>query len=108
MQPTGDKAMTDTLSPTGKNGGSQPKTAVKTAARQDRQQRVISNPEDIAKLVMLQIDAIGARKDDLTVALRRLTDTTRQLARAYAQQTAVIQGMQKRIKELEEKAGVRN
>ncbi len=100
--------MTDTLSQTDKNGSSQPKTTVKTAARPDRQQRVISNPEDIAKLVMMQIDAIGARKDDLTVALRRLTDTTRQLARAYAQQTAVIQGMRKRIEELEAKAGVKS
>lgn len=100
--------MTDTFSPTGKNGGSQSKNTGKTATRQDSQQRVISNPENIAKLVMLQIDAIGARKDDLTVALRRLTDTTRQLARAYAQQTAVIQGMRKKIKELEEKCVAKN
>lgn len=52
--------MTDNDSPAGKNGGSQPKTAVKTATRLDRQQRVISTPEGIAKLVMMQIDSIGA------------------------------------------------
>lgn len=66
--------------------------------------RTISNPEDVAKLVMMQIDAINTRKDDLTVALKGLTDTTRQLVRAYAQQASVIQGMAKKIKELEEKA----
>ncbi len=81
------------------NGANPVKTAEKTAGNQ----RVISNPEDIAKLVMMQIDAINTRKDDLTVALKGLTDTTRQLVRAYAQQAGVIQGMAKKIKELEGK-----
>jgi len=82
------------------NGATQAKTAPQSAGNP----RTISNPEDIAKLVMMQIDAINTRKDDLTVALKGLTDTTRQLVRAYAQQAGVIHAMQKKIKELEEKA----
>ena len=70
-------------------------------------QRTISNPEDVAKLVMMQIDAVGGKKDELTIALKGLTDTARQLVRAYAQQAAVIQGMAKKLKELEEKAGAK-
>lgn len=71
------------------------------------QQRTISNPEDVAKLVMMQIDAVGGKKDDLTIAIKGLTDTARQLVRAYAQQAAVIQGMAKKLKELEEKTGAK-
>ena len=70
-------------------------------------QRTISNPEDVAKLVMMQIDAVGGKKDELTIALKQLTDTMRQLVRAFAQQAAVIQGMAKNIKELEEKSGAK-
>lgn len=92
--------MTDNTSTATKSNGANP---AKTAGNQ----RTISNPEDIAKLVMMQIDAINTRKDDLTVALKGLTDTTRQLVRAYAQQAAVIQGMAKKLKELEEKVGAK-
>ncbi len=96
--------MTDNATtPTKGNGATQAKTAAKAAGNQ----RVISNPEDIAKLVMMQIDAINTRKDDLTVALKGLTDTTRQLVRAYARQASVIQGMAKKIKELEEKSNAK-
>ncbi len=72
-----------------------------------QQQRTISKPEDVAKLVMMQIDAVSGKKDDLTIAIKGLTDTCRQLVRAYAQQAAVIQGMAKKLKELEEKAGAK-
>jgi hypothetical protein len=65
--------------------------------------RVISNPNDVAGLVMMQIDAVSTRKDELTIAIKGLTDTTKQLVRAYAQQTAVIQKLSKRVKELEDK-----
>lgn len=92
--------MTDNGTAKSKNGPDNPE---KGGAGQNRQ-RVISNPDDVARLVMMQIDAINARKDDLTIAIKGLTDTTRQLVRAYAQQAGVIQAMRKKIKELEEKA----
>ncbi len=92
--------MTDNATTTAKGNGA-------TQAKAAGNPRTISNPEDIAKLVMMQIDAINTRKDDLTVALKGLTDTTRQLVRAYAQQAGVIQGMAKKLKELEGNADLK-
>lgn len=95
--------MADNNPASSKNGEAPAKPAQKGA----RGQRVISNPDDVARLVMMQIDAINARKDDLTIAIKGLTDTTRQLVRAYAQQAGVIQAMRKKIEELEEKVGAK-
>lgn len=69
-----------------------------------KQPRVISNPNDVAGLVMMQIDAVNSKKDDLTIAVKGLADTAKQLVRAYAQQQAAIEKLGKRVKELEEKA----
>ena len=95
--------MTDNGTAKSKNGPDDPE---KGGAGQNRQ-RVISNPEDVAKLVMMQIDAINARKDDLTIAIKGLTDTTRQLVRAYAQQAGTIRAVQRKVKELEEKVNTK-
>lgn len=65
--------------------------------------RVISNPNDVAGLVMMQIDNINAKKDDLTIAIKGLTDTSKQLVRAYAQQQQVIAKLAERLKKLEDK-----
>jgi hypothetical protein len=65
--------------------------------------RVISNPNDVAGLVMMQIDNINAKKDDLTIAIKGLTDTSKQLVRAYAQQQQVIARLAERVKKLEGK-----
>ena len=66
--------------------------------------RVISNPGDVAGLVMMQIDAVNAKKDELTIAVKGLTDTTKQLVRAYAEHAKMIVDLQQRIKALEEKS----
>jgi len=66
--------------------------------------RVLSNPNDIAGLVMMQIDNINAKKDDLTIAIKGLTDTSKQLVRAYAQQQQVIARLAEQVKPLEGKA----
>ncbi len=68
-----------------------------------KQPRVISHPSDVAGLVMMQIDAVNTKKDELTIAVKNLADTSKQLVRAYAGQTAAIQKLQKRVKELEDK-----
>ncbi len=65
--------------------------------------RVISNPNEVANLVMMQIDNVNSKKDDLTIALKGLTDVSKQLVRAYGENMNVIASMQKRIKELEDK-----
>jgi hypothetical protein len=68
-----------------------------------KQPRVISHPGDVAGLVMMQIDAVNGKKDELTIAIKSLADTSKQLVRAYAQQTAAITKLAKRVKELEGK-----
>ncbi len=75
------------------------------AGKSGAKQRVISHPGDVAGLVMMQIDAVNAKKDELTIAVKGLADTAKQLVRAYAQQAAVIQNLQRKIKELEENKG---
>lgn len=67
------------------------------------EQRVISRPGDVAGLVMMQVDAVNAKKDELTIAIKGLTDTTKQLVRAYAQHAQAIVKLQERIKTLEDK-----
>lgn len=63
--------------------------------------KVISHPNDVAAVVMAQMNAVNAKKDELTIAIKGLTDITQQLARAYAGQVQVIQQLNTRLKTLE-------
>ncbi len=65
-----------------------------------RQPRVVSRPEDVAGLVLMQIDLVNARKDDLTIAIKGLSDLTRQLVRAYGENTQTIGQLQAQVKKL--------
>jgi hypothetical protein len=62
-----------------------------------QQPRVVSRPEDVAGLVLMQIDLVNARKDDLTIAIKGLSDLTRQLVRAYGENMQTIQELQKKV-----------
>ncbi len=79
--------------------------AAKGKQGQRRQPRVITNPNDVAAVVMMQVDAVNAKKDELTIAIKGLADTAKQLVRAYAEHTRVIEKLQARVKALEEKHG---
>ena len=71
------------------------------AAEQAGQQpRVVSRPEDVAGLVLMQIDLVNARKDDLTIAIKGLSDLTRQLVRAYGENMQTIDQLQSKIKKM--------
>ncbi len=80
-----------------------PGNSGKEIGARTRQQRVISTPNDVAGLVMMQIDAVNTKKDELTIAIKGLTDTSKQLVRAYAEHAKAIQKLQQRISQLEEK-----
>lgn len=67
------------------------------------QPRVVRNPNDVAGLVMMQIDAINGKKDELTIAIKSMTDLTKQLVRVYAEQAQTIQKLAERVKTLEDK-----
>ena len=41
-----------------------------------KQPRVITSPNDVAGLVMMQIDAVNSKKDDLTIAIKGMADAT--------------------------------
>ncbi len=88
-------AQNDTDKPKGANG-EQPTHAAPTP-------RVISDPQDVAKLILMQLDAINTKKDDLTIAIKGLSDLTKQFVRAYAGQAQAIKKLQERVKVLESK-----
>ncbi len=83
----------ETSTPTQKakvNGKPQPKPG-----------RVISDPKDVAQLVMMRIDQVNSKKDELTIAVKGLADTAKQLVSVYAKQQAQITKLAKRVEELE-------
>jgi len=86
----------------------QPQAALAEAGwrsrRPQRRPRALTHPQDVMALVLRQVDAVNATKDELTIALKGLMDLTKQLAQAYAAQVQAIQGLQGRVTALEEKA----
>jgi hypothetical protein len=71
------------------------------------QPQTISDPRQIAAVVMARMNLINTKKDELTIAMKGLTDLTQQLVQAYAGQMQVIEQLAARIKAVEEQAGVR-
>ena len=81
------------------------KTESATNATEDKEKpRVINHPKDVAALALSQLNAINAKKDELTIAIKGLSDLTTQLVNVYAGNMNAMQQMQARIKELEEKS----
>ena len=74
-------------------------------AQGERQQRVISNPNDVAGLVFARLNHVNNKKDELTIAIKGLADTTQQLVHAYVDHTRTIQQLAERVKALEAKTG---
>ena len=69
------------------------------------QPQTISDPRHIAAVVMGRMNLINTKKDELTIAIKGLTDLTQQLVQAYAGQMQVIEQLAARLKALEETAG---
>ena len=63
--------------------------------------RVISAPNKVAQLVMMRIDHVNSKKDELTIAVKSLADTAKQLVSVYAKQQAQIARLTKQVEELE-------
>ena len=63
----------------------------------------VSHPREVAALVLTQIDQVNSKKDELTAAIKALTDLTKQLATAYANQTLAIEQLTRRVNALEGK-----
>ena len=69
------------------------------------QPQTIADPRQIAAVVMARMNLINAKKDELTIAIKGLTDLTQQLVQAYAAQMQVIEQLTTRLKAVEETAG---
>ena len=65
---------------------------------------VISHPNDVAAWVMSQMNTVNAKKDEPTIAIKQLADTTQQLVRVYAGHTSMIAQLTSRVKEIEEQS----
>src|SRR5262249_25120330 len=59
----------------------------------------------IAAVVMARMNLINSKKDELTIAMKGLTDLTQELVQAYATQMQVIEQLATRLKAVEEQAG---
>ena len=75
------------------------------AAPRPQQPQAISDPRQIAAIMMARINHINTKKDELTIAIKGLTDLTQQLVQAYAAQMQVIEQLATRLKAVEETAG---
>ena len=76
-----------------------------TPAAPRPQPQAIADPRQIAAVIMARMNLINTKKDELTIAIKGLTDLTQQLVQAYAAQMQVIEQLATRLKALEEKAG---
>jgi hypothetical protein len=72
-----------------------------TAAPQPR--KVITDPREIAAIVMAQMSVVNAKKEELAKAVKTMTDLTQQLVVAYARQAQFLQRLAQRAKALEAK-----
>jgi hypothetical protein len=66
--------------------------------------RTVSDPREVAALVLTQIDQVNTKKDELTIAIKALTDLTKQLATSYGNQMLAIEQLTRRVKALEGKS----
>ncbi|MBU1777707.1 MAG: hypothetical protein KJ899_13865 [Gammaproteobacteria bacterium] len=83
----------------------QTKPAKANGKPQAKQQRIISDPKEVAQLVMMRIDQVNSKKDELTIAVKGLADTAKQLVSVYAKQQAQIEKLAKKVAELEKANG---
>ena len=67
----------------------------------NNQPRVVTNPNDVASLVLMQIDAVNSKKDELTIAMKNLMDTSKQLVKAYGENSKTIIQLKQKLDEME-------
>jgi hypothetical protein len=79
--------------------------ADKPAGPEPQKPRAMSNPRDVATVVMAHMNMVNSKKDELTIAIKGLSDITQQLARAYVEQLQSIERLANRVKALEAAAG---
>jgi hypothetical protein len=76
-----------------------------TPAAPRQQPQAISDPRQIAAVVLGRMNLINTKKDELTIAIKGITDLTQQLLQAYAAQMQVIEQLATRLKAVEGTVG---
>ncbi len=90
------------MSETGKtNGAARPASQPRPPQQQQQTGRPVSDPREVATLVMARMNMVNAKKDELTIAIKGLSDVTQQLAHAYAEQVKALEQLARRVKALE-------
>ena len=74
--------------------------ATPPTARQPAQ-RAISDPREVAAVVMARMNQVNVKKDELAAAINGLVDITQQLTRTYGQQLVAVEQLRRRVKALE-------
>lgn len=74
---------------------------VANPAAQKPAQRAISDPREVATLVMARMNLVNTKKDELAIAIHGLVDITQQLTRTYGEQLLAIEQLRRRVKALE-------
>jgi hypothetical protein len=82
------------MQPAPTEAANQPATAKPT-------QRAISDPREVAAVVMARMKLVSAKKDEMSLAITGLVDITQQLTRAYGEQLIAIEQLRRRVRELE-------
>jgi hypothetical protein len=68
------------------------------------QRREVSNPREVAALVMTRLQQAKARRDEMGKSFDDVVDIAQQLTHAYARQVLVIEQLRRRLKALEASA----
>ena len=63
----------------------------KSNESQENQKRIKLTPEQLPILVMQQLNQVNAKKDELTIAIKQLSDLATQLGKICAQQNKKLQ-----------------
>jgi hypothetical protein len=63
--------------------------------------RAVSDPREVARVVVTRMAQVNAKKDELTQAINGLIDITQQLTRTYAQQLLAVEQLRRRVQALE-------
>lgn len=82
----------------------EPATAGQPAAQagdQKAARRAISDPREVATVVMARMNQVNVKKDELAMAINGLVDITQQLTKTYAAQLVAIEQLRRRVKALE-------
>jgi hypothetical protein len=70
--------------------------------------KAVSDPREVATLVLARMNVVNNKKDELTIAIKGLSDITQQLSLAYAEQLRAIERLSKRVQSLEAAANTKS